>query len=73
MRRLFIIPLFLLLMAVVPAWGQQPLYIVNGVERTDTSDIDPEIIERIEELPADEESIARYGEKASNGVVFLTL
>lgn len=73
MRRLFIIPLFLLLMAVVPARGQQPLYIVNGVERTDTSDIDPEIIERIEELPADEESIARYGEKASNGVVIITL
>lgn len=67
------IPLFFLLSVVVPARGQQPLYIVNGVERTDMREIDPEIIERMEELPADEFTIAQYGERAANGVVIITL
>lgn len=70
-----------LLAAVVQAGGfsadaqaQQPLYIVNGVPTTeDVAQIPPEDIERIETLPADEESIARYGEQASNGVVLVTL
>lgn len=75
MKRWLIIVAWLALsqLFVVPARGQQPLYIVNGVERSDASDIDPDIIERIEELPADEESIARYGARASNGVVLITL
>ncbi len=73
MRGGIIVPLLLLLWAVVPAQGQQPLYIVNGEERTSTADIPPEMIERIEELPADEFTIERYGEKASNGVVLITL
>lgn len=64
MRGAFWIPLFFLLSVVVPARGQQPLYIVNGVERTDMREIDPEIIERMEELPADEFTIAQYGEPA---------
>ncbi|MDE6865117.1 MAG: TonB-dependent receptor plug domain-containing protein, partial [Alistipes sp.] len=58
----------------VDARAQQPLYIVNGVPTTDNiAQIPPEDIERIETLPADEESIARYGEQASNGVVLVTL
>ena len=65
--------LFIVCSVVVPARGQQPLYIVNGVERTDIREIDPEIIERMEELPADEFTIARYGERASHGVVIITL
>lgn len=69
----FIFLLFIAFSVVVPARGQQPLYIVNGVERSDIREIDPDIIERMEELPADEFTIARYGEKASNGVVILTL
>lgn len=73
MRGAFWIPLFFLLSVVVPARGQQPLYIVNGVERTDMREIDPEIIERMEELPADEFTIAQYGERAANGVVIITL
>lgn len=73
MRGVFWIPLFFLLSVVVPARGQQPLYIVNGVERSDIREIDPEIIERMEELPADEFTIAHYGERASHGVVIITL
>ena len=58
----------------VDARAQQPLYIVNGVPTTDNiAQIPPEDIERIETLPADEESIARSGEQASNGVVLVTL
>lgn len=61
------------LLAASTARAQQPLYLVNGRERADVADIPPSIIERIEELPADEESIARYGEKAACGVVLVTL
>lgn len=73
MRGVFWVPLFFLLSVVVPARGQQPLYIVNGVERSDIRDIAPDVIERMEELPADEFTIAKYGEKGANGVILLTL
>ena len=56
-----------------PTAAQQPLYIVNGVERSTMSDIPPEVIEQIEELPADEFTIARYGERAAHGVMLVTL
>ena len=69
----FVFLLFIAFSVVVPARGQQPLYIVNGIERSDIRDIDPEVIEQMEELPADEFTIARYGEKAANGVVLITL
>ncbi len=60
--------------ATLPAVAQQlPLYIVNGVEMSDVSSIPPQDIENEEMLPADEETIARYGEKASNGVIVITL
>lgn len=69
--------LILLLLAacttIAAARGQQPLYIVNGIPTEHIGSIPPEDIERIDELPADEESIARYGEKASNGVLLVTL
>lgn len=62
---------------LIPALGQRPtprpLYVVNGEERSDIGDIPPDEIEHIETLPADEETIARYGEKASNGVMLITL
>lgn len=58
----------------VGARTQQPLYIVNGVPTADgIAQIPPQDIERIETLPADEESIARYGAEASHGVVLVTL
>ncbi len=50
-----------------------PLYIVNGERVRNIDSIPPEVIERIETLPADEENIARYGEEAQNGVVLVTL
>ena len=53
---------------------QRPLCIVNGVPTTEEIDRIPTAnIERIETLPADEETIARYGEAASNGVILVTL
>ncbi len=53
----------------------EPLYIVNGVERPaeEVDDIPPAEIEQMDILPADEVSIAKYGDKASNGVVLVTL
>ncbi len=63
----------LLLGALLPATAQQPLYLVNGVERSDIDSIPPDEIEHVETLPADEETIARYGEKAANGVMIITL
>ena len=51
----------------------QPLYIVNGKETSEIRSIPPEDIENVEMLPADEETIARYGDKAVNGVMLVTL
>lgn len=62
-----------LCLAVLSATAQQPLYIVNGKPTDQIASIPPEDIERVEELPADEESIARYGEKAAHGVLLVTL
>lgn len=69
----FLFALIVILTVVVPARGQQPLYIVNGEVRQTTADIPPEVIERIEELPADEFTIERYGQEAAHGVVLVTL
>ena len=59
--------------ALLPAAAQKPLYIVNGRETEEIASIPPEDIERVETLPADEETIARYGLRASNGVLLVTL
>lgn len=68
--RLFIL---LFVLGALKVSAQEPLYIVNGEVRADIEDINPELIERIEPLPADEESIARFGPQAGNGVVLVTL
>ena len=73
MKKVFALLAAVLLAAALPARSQKPLYLVNGVERSDIDSIPPEEIEHIETLPADEETIARYGEKASNGVMLITL
>lgn len=73
MKRLLPLLAALLLFSLPPARAQRPLYLVNGVERSDIGDIPPEEIEHVETLPADEETIARYGEKAANGVMLITL
>lgn len=51
----------------------QPLYIVNGKETSEIRSIPPEDIENVEMLPADEETIARYGQRAAHGVMLITL
>ncbi|MEG1622320.1 MAG: TonB-dependent receptor [Alistipes sp.] len=55
------------------SFAQEPIYIVNGVERTEIHSIPPADIEKIDLLPADETTIARYGEKADHGVMLITL
>lgn len=65
---------FLCLLAAGWSMAQlPPLYIVNGEQVSDIDSIPPEVIERVEVLPADEETIARYGEGAQNGVMLVTL
>lgn len=65
--------LLALLWAGLPLRAQPPLYLVNGVPCDEVASIVPDDIETIEELPADEETIARFGEKASGGVIRITL
>ncbi|MBQ5635187.1 MAG: TonB-dependent receptor [Alistipes sp.] len=50
-----------------------PLYIVNGRVWQSVAHIPEENIEKIETLSANEESVAKYGEQANNGVVIITL
>lgn len=61
--------------SVSSAAAQQPVYIVNGQpsDETRVAAIPPADIERVENLPADEETIARYGSGASNGVIIISL
>lgn len=52
-----------------------PLYIVNGERwsEADVKRINPADIATNTLLPADEESVAKYGQEASNGVIVITL
>lgn len=50
-----------------------PIYIVNGREMSDIKHIPQSDIESIEPLEIDDWSIARYGSRASNGVIIITL
>lgn len=59
--------------AILSVAAQQPLYLVNGTPADDIASIPPDDIELVEELPADEETIARFGPRASNGVILITL
>ena len=59
--------------ATLSVAAQQPLYLVNGTPADDIASIPPDDIELVEELPADEETIARFGPRASNGVILITL
>ena len=54
-------------------WAQKPLYIVNGVEMESVKHIPEENIEHIDHLAANEENVAKYGERANNGVIIVTL
>ena len=55
------------------AQTQTPLYIVNGVEMESVKHIPEENIEHIDHLEADEATVAKYGERANNGVIIVTL
>ena len=57
----------------VTAQTQNSLYIVNGVEMESVQHIPEENIEHIDHLAANEESVAKYGERANNGVIIVTL
>ncbi len=72
-RLLFTISLALLYTFATAEHNQHPLYIVNGEVRSDVSDIPEKNIENIQTLPANEQTIAKYGEQANNGVVLVTL
>ena len=54
---------------------RMPLYIVNGkrVSFSEAKEISPRDIVTEKMLPADEQTIAKYGAEASNGVVLITL
>lgn len=72
MKRLLIFH-FVLAVAFASAQRQTPLYIVNGVEMASVQHIPEENIENIEVLEADEQTVAKYGERANNGVIIVTL
>ena len=55
------------------AQERSPIYIVNGREMSDIKHIPQSDIESIEPLEINDESIARYGNRASNGVIVITL
>lgn len=73
MKRPHVLLTILFLTTTLLTSAQKPLYLVNGIERSNIDSIPPEEIEHVETLPADEETIARYGEKAANGVMLITL
>ena len=50
-----------------------PLYIVNGVEMESVRHIPEENIEHIDQLEVNETTVAKYGERANNGVIVITL
>ena len=52
---------------------RRPLYIVNGRPAESLHDVPPEDIVSTEMLPADEQTIALYGEQANNGVIIVSL
>ncbi len=59
--------------AMNAAAAQSPLYVVGGETMSSIDHIPQSNIESIETLPADEETIALYGQQASGGVIVVTL
>ena len=73
MKKIFILYFAFFILLSASAWAQKPLYIVNGVEMESVKHISEKNIEHIDHLPANEESVAKYGERANNGVIIVTL
>lgn len=79
LRYAFLLFAGLLLLSAPDAMAQSrkrlPLYIVNGERMSEeqVKGIHPKDIEDNHLLPADEQTIERYGHEAANGVVVITL
>ena len=74
MRRFLILNFsFLIALSASAQVHNAPLYIVNGVEMESVKHIPERNIEHIDHLAANEESVAKYGERANNGVIIVTL
>lgn len=71
MRR-FILAITLLL-GTISVSARGPLYVVNGTIVESIDHIAQEDIERIDHLPADDETIAKWGLEAAEGVILVTL
>lgn len=63
----------LAMLCSIEAYAYKPLYVVNGVVVDNIEHIPHENIERIDNLPANEETIAEWGLGASEGVILVTL
>ena len=63
----------IVLLCATPLMAQQPLYVVNGRVVETIEGIPQSDIESIETLPADEETIAKWGLGASEGVIVVRL
>ena len=60
-------------MSAVAQKQTTPLYIVNGVEMESVKHIPEKNIEHIDHLAADEATVAKYGDRANNGVIIISL
>lgn len=60
-------------LCAIEAYAYKPLYVVNGAVVDSIEHIPHENIERIDNLPANEETIAKWGLGASEGVILVTL
>jgi hypothetical protein len=61
------------MLCAIEAYAYKPLYVVNGAIVDSIEHIAHENIEHIDNLPADEETIAKWGLGASEGVILVTL
>ena len=75
MRRFLILNFAFCILHFVSASAQtqSPLYIVNGVEMESVRHIPEDNIEHIDHLEANDETVAKYGVRANNGVIIVTL
>ena len=60
-------------LCAIEAYAYKPLYVVNGTVVDSIEHIPHENIECIDNLPANEETIAKWGIEASEGVILVTL
>ena len=67
MKKQLILLFTLIFTGIFSAAAQDPIYVVNGQVVSDIRNIPPGDIESTEMLPADEQTIARYGTEASTG------